>query len=242
MCSFGKIISVQRTVPDQLTATPTYVEWNTILKTMTEVNGHLTKTITSTLISGQELRSTKWVANLPEISVFAPLIQMMHQPTSSPNTSSDTETATATGIETGMTTGITTESHSTLSTRAKTGIGFGVGMFVLVVIGISLFFFNRRRRKTQPAEPTQEDSYVSPHDESFEQSKSGITSERRGGYDEPSKGRKCHSRAAWVIDVLWIPQKQGSTLSISGIRQQTPQYCLSFRASHCFMNPVAFQE
>lgn len=83
------------------------------------------------------------------ISVFAPLIQLVHQRTDV----TDSSTSTA-GAEKKK--GI----HSSLSTGAKAGIGIGsvIGGFVLV--GAIFLFWSRRRRNNRATNLAKGDSYV----------------------------------------------------------------------------------
>jgi hypothetical protein len=85
----------------------------------------------------------------PSISVFAPLIQLVHQRTDV--TGSSTSTAGAEKKK---------ERHSSLSTGAKAGIGIGsvIGGFVLV--GAIFLLWSRRRQNNRTTNLTKGDSYV----------------------------------------------------------------------------------
>lgn len=86
----------------------------------------------------------------PNISIFVFLIQLVHQRTGV--AASSTSTA---GVEKDE-----KQSHSSLSTGTKAGIGIGSVIGEIVLIGAIFLLWSRRRQRSRATNLAKEDSYL----------------------------------------------------------------------------------
>ncbi|KAJ5414194.1 hypothetical protein N7509_000821 [Penicillium cosmopolitanum] len=169
LCITGAITPAERTLPGNVTVTTTYPTKSTILVTVRIAeNDDSTSTIVSTLVKGPYITSTQMTASIPSISIFAPLIQLVHQPSDLSNGTS----IITTGVET-ITAMQDSHSSSSLSTGAKAGIGVASAVLALALIGAAFFFLSRKRSRIKLPEPVGESSYANPHDGAYELASSG---------------------------------------------------------------------
>ncbi|RSL68306.1 hypothetical protein CEP54_002879 [Fusarium duplospermum] len=118
----------------------------------------LPATFTKTNSDGDESLST-----MDGVSIRAPMFQLNYQSSdlpSSTGTSSETTGSTRETM-TSNTSEADTEPSSGLSTGAQAGIGVGVGVAGLLLIGVGLYFW-RRKRSTRAPVPTEEPKSESP--------------------------------------------------------------------------------
>ncbi|KAJ5974530.1 hypothetical protein N7481_011740 [Penicillium waksmanii] len=138
VCFEGKVRPIGITVPGTNTYVPIFPP-----EIMTIPLGNSISTATSSLAAHT------FTATIPSISVFAPLIQLVHQ--GRDVTGSSTSTAGAEKKK---------EGRSSLSTGAKAGIGIGSVIGGLVLVGAIFLLWSRRRQNNWATNIAKGDSYV----------------------------------------------------------------------------------
>ncbi|CAI7615370.1 unnamed protein product [Penicillium pancosmium] len=80
LCITGASTPVERNLPGNVTITATYLTKSTMFVTVKIAeDDDSTSTIVSTLVKGPYITSTQITTSIPSISVFAPMVQLVHQ-------------------------------------------------------------------------------------------------------------------------------------------------------------------
>lgn len=148
VCFGGQVTPITLTVPAVGTIHPSMTAWVETLETMTFTVANSIETVT-TSVKEKHTVEGRITVFVPSISVFAPLIQLVHQRTGKPGSSESTA-----GSEQQK------EHHSSLSTGAKAGIGIGAAARGLALVGGLFFFFSRWRQNKRALKLAKGDSYV----------------------------------------------------------------------------------
>jgi hypothetical protein len=201
LCITGAITPAERTLPGNVTVTTTYLTKSTIFVTVKNAeNDDSTSTIVSTVVKGPYITSTHVTTSIPSISIFAPLIQLIHQPSDLINGAS----ITTTGVET-MTATPASHSSSLLSTGAKAEIRVASAVLAFALIGAAFFLLSRKRRRIQLSGPVGERSCANPHD---------------GAYELESSGQNVELPASNIAETIIVTkqprEESGSVFELSG--------------------------